>query len=140
MEIHRADPRARRNAIIVVLVAGIAGAAILHAFGGSAEDLRAWVERDVERAGKTLFALMALGFSAPMLGLAFWVWRFAAQINRAGRYPPPAAKLTRDTRVRTGASAMAVARLHYVLAVIVALMAIIAPVLLWRVYSGLVGG
>jgi hypothetical protein len=66
VEIHRADPGARRNAIVVVVVAGIVGAAILHAFGESSESLRVWLERDAERAGKTLFTLMALCFSAPM--------------------------------------------------------------------------
>ncbi|MGD8699292.1 MAG: hypothetical protein PVJ43_08385 [Gemmatimonadales bacterium] len=139
MEIHKADRRARRHAVIVVIVACVVGAAILHALGNSAESLRAWIEHDVERAGRTLFVLMALGFSAPMLGLALWIGRFAGEIKRAGRYPPPEAKLTRDTRIRTGTSATAIARLHYLLAVLAALMAIFVPVVLWRVYAGLFG-
>jgi hypothetical protein len=140
VEIHRADPRARRNAIIMVVVGGIVGAAILHALGESSEGFSAWVERDAVRAGKTLYAVLAIGFSAPMLGLAFWMRRFAARISRARRYPPPTARLTRDARVRTGASAAAIARLHNLLAAFLALMAIVVPVLLWRVYGTLFGG
>jgi hypothetical protein len=82
---------------------------------------------------------MTLGFSAPLFGLAIWLERFAGQIKRAGRYPPPEAKLTRDTRVRTGASALAFVRLHRTLAAIAALLAIGAPVVLWRVYRQLFG-
>ncbi len=82
---------------------------------------------------------MALGFTAPMLGLAVWTGRFASEIKRAGRYPPPEAKLTRDTRIRTGASATAIARLLYFLAALAALMAILVPVVLWRVYAGFFG-
>jgi len=139
VEIHRADPSARRNAIVIVVVAGIAGAAILHVLGESSEGLRSWIERDPQRAGGTLFALMALGFSAPLLGLSLWVRRFAAKVNRAGRYPPPDARLTRDTRVRTGNAAGAIARLHYVLSGLMALLAIGVPLLLWRVYDVLFG-
>jgi hypothetical protein len=71
--------------------------------------------------------------------LAAWAGRIAGRIGRAGRYPPPDAKLTRDTRVRSGASATAMARLHYAVAVIAALMAIAVPVLLWGVYGRLLG-
>ncbi len=140
MEIHRADPVARRNAIIVVVVVGVFGAAILHALGESSEGVRAWAERAPERAAKVLFALMVFGVSAPMFGLALWMKHFATKISRAGRYPPPDAKLTRDTRVRTGASALAIARLHNAFAAIAALMAIVAPLLLWRVSRELFGG
>ena len=139
VEIHRADPSARRSAIAIVIVAGIVGAAILHVLGRSSEGLRVWVERDPQRAGATLLALVALGFSAPLLGLAWWIRRFAVKVNRAGRYPPPDARLTRDTRVRTGNAAGAIARLHYILAGFMALLAIGVPVLLWRVYEVLFG-
>ena len=85
------------------------------------------------------FLSMALGFSAPLLGLALWIRRFAAKVNRAGRYPPPDARLTRDTRVRTGDAAGAIARLQYFLAGLMALLAIAVPILLWRVYDVLFG-
>ena len=140
MEIHRADPVARRNAVILVIVAGVVGAALLHALGESSEGIRAWVEGAPERAAKTLFASVVLGVSAPMLGLAFWMRRLATKISRASRYPPPDARLTRDTRVHRGASALAIARLHNAFAAIAALMAIVAPVLLWRVSRELFGG
>jgi hypothetical protein len=91
----------------MVVAAGIVGAVALHLLGESSEWLQAWAERDPQRAASILFALMTLGFSAPLFGLAIWLERFAGQIKRAGRYPPPEAKLTRDTRVRTGASALA---------------------------------
>jgi hypothetical protein len=122
-----------------VVVAGIVGAVLLHVFAESSEGLRAWIERDPQRAGGTLFALMALGFSAPLLGLALWIRRFAAKVNGAGRYPPPDARLTQDTRVRTGDAARAIARLHYFLSGLMALLAIGVPVLLWRVYEVLFG-
>lgn len=107
--------------------------------GESSEWLQGWAERDPQRAAEILFALVAVGFSGPLLGLSVWIGRFAGKIRRAGRYPPPEAKLARDTRVRTGASALAFVRLHRILAAITALLAIGAPVVLWRVYRQLFG-
>ena len=136
LQIHKADPRARRNAILIVIAASVVGAVALHVMGESSGWLQAWAERDPQRAAKVLFAL---GFSGPLLGLAVWVERFAGKVKRAGRYPPPEARLTRDMRIRTGDSALAIVRLHRVLAAMTALLAIGAPVVLWRVYRQLFG-
>ncbi|MGD8869824.1 MAG: hypothetical protein PVI01_19540, partial [Gemmatimonadales bacterium] len=65
-EIHKADPRARRSAILMVVAAGIVGAVALHLMGESSEWLQAWAERDPQRAASILFALMTLGFSVPL--------------------------------------------------------------------------
>ena len=131
MEIHEADPRVRRNAIVVVVVAGIVGAGMLHALGGWSEGLRSWVEGSPEQAATLFLVVTVVGVSGPMLGLAFWMKRFASRVGRVGRYPPPDARLTRDTRVRRGSSALAIARLHYVSAAIAVVIAICAPVLVW---------
>jgi hypothetical protein len=136
-ETHRADPQARRNAVIIVIVVAIAGAALLHAVGSSASWLRAWAERDPEHAARVVFALLAVSVSVPMLGLAFWTARFASRINRASRYPPRDARLTRDTRVRVGAAARRFARLYYLLAAVAVAIATYVPVLFWRLYHGL---
>jgi hypothetical protein len=136
-ETHRADARARRNAVIIVIVAAIAGAATLHAVGSSASWLRAWAERDPEHAARVVFALLAVSVSVPMLGLAFWAARFAAKINRGCRYPPHDARLTRDIRVRVGAAAQRFARLYFLFAAVFVAIAIYAPVLFWRLYHSL---
>jgi hypothetical protein len=136
-ETHKADPRARRNAIIIVIIAVIVGAALLHAVGSSASWLRAWAERDPEHAARVVFALLAVSVSVPMLGLAFLAARFAASINRGRRYPPQDARLTRDIRVRVGAAAQRFARLYYLFAAVAGAIAIYAPVLFWRLYHGL---
>jgi cytochrome bd-type quinol oxidase subunit 2 len=136
-ETHRADPRARRKAVIIVIIAAIAGAATLHAVGSSANWLRAWAEGDPEHAARVVFALLAVSVSVPMLGLAFWAARFAAKINRGGRYPPHDARLTRDTRVRVGAAAERFTYLYFLFAAVAVAIAIHAPVLFWRLYHGL---
>lgn len=138
-EMQKADPRARRTAILIVVAASVVGAASLHIIGKSSEGLRAWAARDPEHAAKVLFPLIAPAISVPLLGLAVWMERFASKVKRAGRYPPPDARLTSDTRVRTGADALAFVRLHRILAGITALVAIGWPVLLWRAYRLLFG-
>lgn len=123
----------------MVAAASVVGAASLHIIGKSSEGLRAWAAGDPEHAAKVLFPLIALAITAPLLGLAVWMKRFVHKVQRAGRYPPPDARLTRDTRVRTGTDALAFVRLHRIVAAITALIAIGWPILLWRAYRRLFG-
>jgi len=39
---------------------------------------------------------------ASLVALGTWLWMLGRRINRAGCFPPPGAKVVRDTQVRTG--------------------------------------
>lgn len=101
----RADPRARRAVLIVLVAGGVTGGMGL-AVG------RAWLRslatRDVAEARQS--AIQALGWvvagQVVLLGaLARWAWRLGTRIHRARRYPLPGQRVARDTRVLEGRDA-----------------------------------
>ena len=46
-----------------------------------------------------------------LVGMGGWFWRLGRRINLADRFPPPGMKVIKDTRVRTGPKARALANL-----------------------------
>lgn len=104
-EIHRADPAARRRAIVTVLV--IAGLGVCGYFA-----LEAWldgtVEGDPAQARESLLSVLVWGTWIVALAIAAFgarLWLVGGRVRRGQRFPLPGAKLLRDTPVRTGRGA-----------------------------------
>lgn len=104
-EIHRADPSARRRAIVTVLV--IAGLGVCGHFA-----LEAWLGRTVEgdpaQARESLSSVLVWGTWIVALAIAAFgvqLWLVGGRVRRGQRFPLPGAKLLRDTPVRTGRAA-----------------------------------
>ncbi len=104
----RADRGYRlRWLLLLIGMAGVGAAALGWA-------LPAWIARletlepDVAlRSIGRLLAVMWLGLVLPGV---YMLW-FASRVWRSGRFPPPKARVIRDTRLLTGAAALARARL-----------------------------
>ena len=138
-EIQRGSPRARRRAVLVVLVGAAAGAAALVAIECHRPALQAWLAADPARARMTLGAVFA-ALVLPLLGLAGYLWRWGGAIARAERFPPPGAEVVRDTPVRRGAAARRQGRLVQGFAAACALAAIALAALGWRLVALLGAG
>lgn len=107
-EIQKADPRARRWAVLFVSCGILAGLVViwLAEWGGPA--LEAWLNRDPEHVGSRLglaVALLALAVALPVLGVAGYFWRLGDKIRRTDRFPAPGTLVMRDTMVLRGAPA-----------------------------------
>lgn len=138
MQIHRADKTYRRRLLVVLLAAAAAGTASIGA-------LRHWLSHGL--AGKTLspeaalwwlyVAFLALGLTLALGTAVFgaWLWRYAGRVGEARRYPLPAEAIARDTPIREGGAAQALAVRMRTAAT--ALWALAAGLISWVTWVGL---
>jgi hypothetical protein len=133
----RADPGARRTALLVVIAAGALGALLLWIAERRRPALEAWLAEDPATRVWLLLAVLVVATSGPVLVLAGYLWRLGARARRAGRFPPPDAALLRDTAVLGGTDAQRVARAMQVVAALLALAGLAIPVLCWMIARAL---
>lgn len=132
--IARADPARRRRILWVLAGLAALGAALIKL-------LSAWLASGPAPAeARRLLWLVTGLLSLTAVGAALSLVRLAARILRSGRYPPPGAVLLRDTPVRTGARASAVAWLGLACAALLATAAALLPLLLLRLLRALGAG
>jgi hypothetical protein len=58
----------------------------------------------------------------PVAALAVWLWLEGGRVHRAGRFPPPGAKVIRDTPILHGDAARRRAMVYRIFAVILGLL------------------
>jgi hypothetical protein len=136
------DPRARRNAAVLVLVFTLLGTVAYFATNRFVADLKelAWVDPGlaVEQAGMAI-KLLALTLGVFLAGFSAWLFHFSLRSDRAGCFPPPGTRLIRERTILTGEPARARARLGYVLAAVIAAAAVALPAYLWHTIDLLTG-
>ena len=139
-EIQKADPQARRRAIIILVLATLIGCAAILLFQHYAPALQDWILQDREKAA-TRMANVLMIFSAlscvPLLAFAVYLWRFGSRVVGAERSPPPGFPVARDTPVLRGPSARRRGRLAQGLAGCLVFLAGALPVILWWVSMSL---
>jgi hypothetical protein len=136
MTVQRADPGARRQALILVGAAALVGTLLLLGFERYGESLRDWVLSDPEQSRsrlRLLFILFAAGASAPLLAFGGYLWVLGHKIVSAKQFPPPGQRVVRDTEVVEGEAAMARGRALKVFAVVLCAFCIMFWMLLWRI-------
>lgn len=121
--IQRADPRARRRGIAIVLAA-----TVLTVLGFLA--LEALIARSVrEEAPQMLLAALQWSSLFVLLGVAgfgLYVWRLGTRIHRFERFPPPGMTVIRDTVVLQGAAARRRGRLVQAIGAVLVVLALVA--------------
>lgn len=105
MEIQRADPQRRRQALTTLLVfavAGVIGMFVLQRWLGGLEALPA-----AEARAPLLVALAWILASTCLLVVALGAcaWRFGSQVRSGMQYPPRGTRVIRDTAVLHGEAA-----------------------------------
>jgi len=128
--IQKADPEARRRAILAVIFCAAVGGLLIAGFDHFGEPFRAWLSSDTaETAGRARLAiyLSALVLSVPLIAFAAYLWLLGARVLRAQRFPPPGFRVIRDTPVIGGPAAETRGQVIQVLALCLGL----AAALLW---------
>ncbi len=133
-EIRRADPRARRIALAIVVLGTLVGAAVIAGIDHFRPELDAWLRRDSSSASTALLLAAAIA-GLPMLAAAAWLWAYGGRIARAEMYPTPGGALFRDTRVLAGSSAVRRGRLLQAMAVVLWTAGVVLLAALWRLWT-----
>jgi hypothetical protein len=131
-EIQKADPAARRNAVLLVLAAMIAGTVLIALGAQSPPGLVAWVREDYRTRLAIVIVIMLVVVAAPPLGLAVYLWRLARRTLSAERFPPPGSRVVHDTPILTGDSALARGRMLQVMGAMIGMGALLIALALLR--------
>ena len=130
--IRRADPRAQRKALMLVLVSAVTGTLLLSAFEVYRDPILAWLRSQPSEHMTVMLLLVATMLSAPLLALAAHLWVLGANVVRAEMYPPPGLRLIRDTTVITGSAALLRGRGLKGIAVCLGLLSGLLCLIFWR--------
>lgn len=134
LRIQRADPAARRQAILVVIFGAAVGGLLIAGFDHFGESFREWLSSEpahtAERARLAMY-LSALILSVPLIGLAVYLWLVGARVQRAQQFPPPGFRVIRDTAIVGGSAAVTRGQVIQVLALCLGLAAALMWLFFW---------
>jgi hypothetical protein len=129
-EVQKADPEARRKALLVVILAAAIGGLLISAFEHFREPFREWLLSDpseTARRGKLTVYVSAFILSGPLIGFALYLWLLGARVLRAQQFPPAGYRVIRDTPIVRGPAAVTRGQVIQVLALVLG----VGAALLW---------
>ena len=133
-EVQKADPAARRQAVLMIVFATAIGALLIAGFEHFREPFREWLSSEpAETARRVELAIYVSAFivSAPVIAFAIYFWLLGARVLRAQQFPPPGFRVIRDTPVVGGRGAMLRGHAIQVLAVCLGVSAALLWFFLW---------
>jgi hypothetical protein len=134
----KADPKARRQALLFVLAGGIVGGVFIIGVDNLLDPLREALlsePNELKRRLRIGFILMAAVSTLPLGGFAMYLWRLGAKVYLAGEYPPPDCRLIRDTPVVRGKAAILRARALKTAALALLAATGLLCLLFWRLFE-----
>lgn len=142
-EMRKADPAARRNAVLTVVLGAVVGGSLIVALNRYASSLRDWIGSEPSEAPRRLRLLLLLGatlLSAPLLVFAVHLWSIGARVLRVQEFPPPGYRVIRDTPVIGGRSAVLRGRAFLILAVVLGVTSVLLWLQIWHLARTLGAG
>jgi hypothetical protein len=133
-EIQKADPAARRQAVLLVIFGTAVGALLIAGIEHFREPFREWLlSEPAETARRAKLAMYVSGFvvSAPVIAFAIYLWLLGARVLRAQQFPPPGFRVIRDTPVVGGHGAVNRGHAMQVLAVCLGMSAALLWLFFW---------
>ena len=119
-EVRKADPAARRQALLVIVSAAAIGGLLIAGFEPIRELFREWLSSepaDAARRAKLALYVAAFILCVPLAAFAIYLWWLGARVLRAQQFPPPGFRVIRDTPVLGGSGATARGHVMQILAV-----------------------
>src|SRR5574341_1091413 len=108
-KIRKADPAARRQALLFVILGALVGSLLIVGFERYSMPFRDWLlsePGDLSHRLRLGFFLAAAFLSAPLLVFAVYLWLLGVKALRAREFPPPGYRVIRDTPVIGGHAAV----------------------------------
>jgi hypothetical protein len=108
-EVQKADPDARRRAILALIFAAALGALLISGFDYFGAPFREWLtseSAETTRRAKLALAISIFVLSSPVIAFAIYFWLFGARVLRAQQFPPPGSRVICDTPIVRGQAAV----------------------------------
>jgi hypothetical protein len=134
-EVRRADPAARRQAVLFVVLGAFAGVLLILGFERYRIPLRNWLLSDPGKFAlrvRLAFLLSGAFLAASLVAFAIYLWSFGASVLRGQQFPPSGYRLIRDTPIMLGQAAMSRGRGLKILALFLGVFAVLLCLLMWR--------
>lgn len=134
-EVRRADPVARRQAVLLVALGALVGTLVIVGFEHYRSPLRDWLLRKPGEPAHRLKSVLVLAtaiLSAPLAALAVYLWLLGSTVLRAQQFPPPGCRVIRDTPVIGGRGAVLRGRSLKALALCLGVASALLWCFLWR--------
>lgn len=131
-QVEPADPTARRRALLAMVVVAIAGA---FAYLGLEQWLNQLEVSDPDHARATLASALLWTSCAMALTVAafgVYILMLGSRVRNAERFPPPGARVVRDTPVVTGRAARTRGLLMQLIACVMLGCALVLVAMAWR--------
>lgn len=138
--IQKADPAARRKALVIILIGVIAGAFLIFAFQRGRSVLIDWLLTDQEQLAyriRLFCFFIAVAGSVPLFAYSAYLWSDGRKVMGAQRFPLLSDCVVRDTPILEGKSAIYRGRVIRILAAALAVFGVILFVALWRISSSI---
>jgi hypothetical protein len=132
-EIHRADPKALRNTLLIIGVGAVAGAVLIAAAERLQTFFAVWISQDLQGRSRIVFSALTALTVGPTLAVSVYCWRLGQRVVREERYPPARMRVIRDMPVVTGAMARRRGRLLQALGIVAAVAVMLMAFFMWRV-------
>jgi len=133
-EIQKADPDARRQAILVIVLGAALGGLLISGFEHFREPYSEWLASEpaeTARRAKLAITISVFVLSAPAIVAAIYFWLLGAKVLRAQQFPPPGFRVIRDTPIVRGPAAVTRGHVIQVLAVCLGVSAGVLCLFFW---------
>jgi hypothetical protein len=120
MEIHAADPRARRTALAVFIAGLIVSTLVIVLFDRARPEIGRWVFAEPQQVAfraRIVLSVVAVIVVGPLIGFGTFFYRLGAATVRETRFPPTGTAMFYDAEVVSGHAARTRGRVLQVLAV-----------------------
>ena len=96
--VQKADPGARRKAIILVSVLSALGGILIVLFESNQQVISELLEMNLATNSRVLNAVLLM-MLAPQFFVTYYLFAFGRRIVRTQRFPPPGQSVVRDTKI-----------------------------------------
>ena len=136
--LQKADPAARRKALLIVVVGTVVGPLLILGFERYRTPFLNWLLSEPEKLEYRmgLFCFFAAVFgSAPLFAFSVYLWSLGGRVMHAQRFPLPWHRVVRDTPIIYGKAAIVRGRIYKIMAISLGAVGVMLSYAFWKLVS-----